>query len=595
LIQKSRIPKNSYLLADIFVIAIFSVITVSFGLFLQVGSAPYIEAIEIDTSLWALPGYLILSLTRSFVALSLSYMFAIVYGSLAAKSKAHERILIPLVDVLQSLPVLTFLPGFIIALTAVFPSSRWGLEISCILMLFTGQVWNLVFAYYESQKKLASELKEFAKLSQFKATESFLFLDLPNATRPLIFNGMMSMSGGWFFLTLCEAFVLGEKNYRLPGIGSFLGASFETQNMLAFWVGILVLILAILGIDFLLWKPLITWCAQNSDDTNSAHEPKSYIYQLWLKARLHIVLKDRMREIFENIRLKIKNRELLKKTSQNNKIGVFSDTLALVIRPNTWFESKKIKNRFLISLMSQWTGSVLVGLGVFWLLPKLPEVALFVSQLKSKDWIDLIHALFMTGIRVFGVLFIATLWAVPFSLWVGKNPKVRSFMLPIIQNIASFPAPVLYPILALTLYRWNVHSSIIALFLMTIGNQWYLVFNLLTGTTQISEELKNVCRVYRTSPWQRFRFLYFPTIFPNLVTGWITAAGGAWNASIVAEIITFPGGKVQSTGIGAEITQATATGNYAKLMAAILVIAVALIIINRTLWRSLSEYAENMK
>jgi NitT/TauT family transport system permease protein len=246
-------------------------------------------------------------------------------------------------------------------------------------------------------------------------------------------------------------------------------------------------------------------------------------------------------------------------------------------------------------LLGQWGTSVLLGAGVFWLLPNLPAIAQFVGRLKSSDWLDLIHALSLTGSKVFGVLLIATAWGLPFALWVGKNPRVRNIMMPVIQNISAFPAPVLYPVMALAFYKWGVPDEFVALFLMTIGNQWYLVFNLLTGTTQISSDLKNVCTVFGFGAWKRFTVLYFPTVFPNLVTGWITAAGGAWNASIVAEIVSFPGGKIEAGGIGAEITHATSTGNYPKLMAAILVIAVTLVIVNRTLWRSLSEIAEKMK
>jgi NitT/TauT family transport system permease protein len=231
---------------------------------------------------------------------------------------------------------------------------------------------------------------------------------------------------------------------------------------------------------------------------------------------------------------------------------------------------------------------------VFYLLPRLPDVGAALGRIERSDWLELTHALLMTALKVLGVLAFATLWTVPFGIWVAKRPKWSRIVQPMIQNLAAFPAPVIFPLLSFWLVGYGVHPAIVATILMTIGNQWYLLFNVLAGAGRISEELLDVARIYHMSTWQRFRFVYLPTIFPSLVTGWLTAAGGAWNASIVAEIVYHPGGVLQADGIGAEITKATAEGNYPKLVAAIIVITIALVILNRSLWRTMHELVQRV-
>lgn len=598
--SRPLVERGSYLAAELLTLGVVILMGLALAHFVAVGSAPFTETVPISSDLTHLPEYAGLSLIRSLIALFISYSFAIAYGTIAAKSERNERLMIPMLDVLQSLPVLTFLPGFVLALTKMFPSSRWGLEISCILMIVTGQVWNLVFAYYESQRNLNAELREYANIARLSPVERLTRLDLPSALGPLVYNGMMSMAGGWFFLTLCEGFVLGDKNYRLPGLGSFLSVTFEKQEYSSFAAGLGCLVLMVWGVDFLLWRPLIAWSAQYRDGLEQDHHiEKSLFLNLLRKSHVTQLATEKFHSITAFIR------DLLRRKNLKSKLHLNTSPTQLSFDSSKWnfrgSPSKLLESRTRarigeqIRAFTRWFSGFLVGGLVFLLLPSLPNVAASMASVTRSDWLELSHALAMTFLKVLGVIFIATLWTVPVGLWVGKSPKISRIVAPIIQNLAAFPAPVLYPLIAMSLARSNMDPIWVATLLMTIGNQWYMLFNVISGASRIPQELQTVAKVFRFSIYDRCTKLYFPAIFPSLLTGWITAAGGAWNASIVAEIVDFPGGRIRSPGIGAEITEATTHGQYQRLVAAIIVITIALIILNRTVWRSLHHQAEELK
>jgi len=271
-----------------------------------------------------------------------------------------------------------------------------------------------------------------------------------------------------------------------------------------------------------------------------------------------------------------------------------------VERWSTIFSSQKWfrKDRFASFTQSNWFPFLLtfaIGGLVFSLLPKIPALGQMMSTVSTENWFTLIHAVILTGVKVFLVLILSTVWTVPFGLWLGLNPRFERFTQPVIQNLAAFPAPVLFPLIALLLFKSHSSSFVSTTILMCIGSQWYILFNVIGGASRISADLKFVTRIYKFSLWSKFWKLYFPAILPSLTTGWITAAGGAWNASIVAEIVQFPGGTLQSEGIGAELTIATAQGNYPRFVAAIICIIVALVILNRTVWHGIYLYSERVK
>lgn len=598
--SRPLVERGSYLAAELLTLGVVILVGLALAHFVAVGSAPFTETVAVSSDLKNLPEYAGLSLIRSLIALFISYTFAIAYGTVAARSERNERLMIPMLDVLQSLPVLTFLPGFVLALTRLFPSSRWGLEISCILMIVTGQVWNLVFAYYESQRGLNAELKEYATIARLSPVERLTRLDLPSALGPLVYNGMMSMAGGWFFLTLCEGFVLGDKNYRLPGLGSFLSVTFERQEYASFSAGLACLMLMVWGVDFLLWRPLIAWSAQYRDGNEQDQSgEKSLFLNLLRKSQATQIATDQFKHLVAVVR------DFLRKKKLRNNLMINTSKTDLESNQSRWqfrVQTGKIiehKTRARLGeqllAFTRWFSGFLVGGLVFLLLPSLPNVAASMATVTRADWLELTHALSLTFLKVMGVIFFATLWTVPVGLWIGKSPKISRLVAPVIQNLAAFPAPVLYPLIAMSLARTKMDPILVATLLMTIGNQWYMLFNVISGASRIPQELQTVAKVFRFSLMDRFTKLYFPAIFPSLLTGWITAAGGAWNASIVAEIVDFPGGQLRAPGIGAEITEATTHGHYQRLVAAIIVITIALIILNRTVWRSLHHQAEELK
>lgn len=595
------VERGSYLAAELLTLSVVIAVGLALAHFVAVGSAPFSETATINTDIRSLPKYANLSLMRSLIALLISYSFAVAYGTIAAKSERSERIMIPMLDVLQSLPVLTFLPGFVIALTHLFPDSRWGLEISCILMIVTGQVWNLVFAYYESQRSLDTELKEYSKIIRLTPLERLSRLDIPSALGPLVYNGMMSMAGGWFFLTLCEGFVLGNKSYRLPGLGSYLSVTFESQQYTSFTAGIVCLVLIVWGVDFLLWRPLIAWSAQYRDSSSDdASNERSVFLSLLRKSEITTFIAEKISLTRGFIRDTLNDKSLrsgfFAQAGSQRRTSILRRWLTFNTAANPKPRNKHASQmRIQLLAFARWFSGFLIGGLVFLALPALPKIAQSLATVTRTDWLELTNALSLTFLKVLGVIFIATLWTVPVGLWIGKSPKTTRLVAPIIQNLAAFPAPVLYPLIAMWLAQLNMNPLWVATILMTIGNQWYLLFNVVSGASRIPQELQIVARLHRFSLKDRFFKLYFPSIFPSLLTGWITAAGGAWNASIVAEIVEYPGGRIRAAGIGAEITEATSQGQYQRLVAAVIVITIALIVLNRTVWRSLHLHAQELK
>ena len=599
--SRPLVERGSYLAAELLTLGVVILVGLALAHFVAVGSAPFSETVPISSDLTHLPEYAGLSLIRSLIALVISYSFAIAYGTIAARNERNERLMIPMLDVLQSLPVLTFLPGFVLALTRLFPSSRWGLEISCILMIVTGQVWNLVFAYYESQRGLNAELKEYATIARLSPVERLTRLDLPSALGPLVYNGMMSMAGGWFFLTLCEGFVLGDKSYRLPGLGSFLSLTFEKQQYSSFIAGLACLIVMVWGVDFLLWRPLIAWSAQyrESLEQDSGTGERSLFLNLLRRSQITQIITENFHAAVARVKDFLRRKNLkgtLFITTSSSELDGTVSKWHFMANPSKIIERKtraRLSEQF--RAIARWFSGFLVGGLVFLLLPTIPNVAASMASVTRSDWLELTNALALTFLKVLGVIVFATLWTVPVGLWIGKSPRISRLVAPVIQNLAAFPAPVLYPLIAMSLARSNMDPIFVATLLMTIGNQWYMLFNVISGASRIPQELQTVAKVFRFSLKDRFIKLYLPAIFPSLLTGWITAAGGAWNASIVAEIVEFPGGRLRSPGIGAEITEATTHGHYQRLVAAIIVITIALIVLNRTVWRSLHHQAEELK
>jgi NitT/TauT family transport system permease protein len=515
-----------------------------------------------------LPLYALYSLVRISAAYALSLVFALGYGYVAASSRRAEIIMVPLLDILQSIPVLSFLPGVMLAMVAIFPHSQFGVELGSILLIFTGQVWNIAFSFYSSLKSVPRELHEAAVIYRFSRWQRFAQLDLPYSTIGLVWNSMMSVAGGWFFLMACEMFVLGNRDFRLPGLGSFLQTAASSGNTSAILWGVATMIAVIVLLDQLVWRPIIVWADKfKFEQVESAGGAQSTL--LNLIGRASIVLR-------------------LYRLLIQPVFDWLSRTFTLGARraAETFSAPKQ-------HVLRRWVGYVfaaatLVGLGfaVF-------HAARELSSLHHEDYIELLQSAALTFLRVNTALILGALWTVPVGVAIASNPRLARFAQPLVQMAASIPATALFPIILLFLLRLRGGLEIAAMLLMLLGTQWYILFNVIAGAMAIPTDLKEAAKIYRFGSWDRWRHLILPAIFPYLVTGMVTASGGAWNASIVAEYFHFQGRIVSTAGLGSTISSASDSGRFDVLLAATLIMATVVVLINRLLWRRLYRLASS--
>jgi NitT/TauT family transport system permease protein len=515
-----------------------------------------------------LPLYALYSLVRIGIAYALSLVFALAYGYIAASSRRAEIFMVPLLDILQSIPVLSFLPGVMLAMVAIFPHSQFGVELGCILLIFTGQVWNIAFSFYSSLKSVPRELNEAAKIYRFSRWQRFAELDLPFSTIGLVWNSMMSVAGGWFFLMACEMFVLGKRDFRLPGLGSFLQTAASHGDTKAILWGVAAMIAVVVLLDQLIWRPIILWADKfKFEQVESSATAQTTLLHLLGRASILIRLY-----------------RLLFRPFFNWLTLIF--TLGARRAAETFAAPKQHHLR-------RWLGyllgaSVLVGLG-FTVFHAVREL----SDLHHEDYIELVESAALTFLRVNAALILGALWTVPVGVAIGSNPRLARVAQPLVQIAASIPATALFPIILLFLLRLRGGLEFAALLLMLLGTQWYILFNVIAGAMAIPTDLKEVAHIFHFSSWDRWRYLILPGIFPYLVTGMVTASGGAWNASIVAEYFHFQGKIVSTSGLGSTISSASDSGRFDVLLAATLIMATVVVLINRQLWRRLYRLASS--
>ena len=515
-----------------------------------------------------LPLYALYSLVRIGVAYGLSLVFALAYGYVAASSRRAEVIMVPLLDILQSIPVLSFLPGVMLAMVAIFPHSQFGVELGSILLIFTGQVWNIAFSFYSSLKTVPRELHEAAVIYRFSRWQRFAQLDLPFSTIGLVWNSMMSVAGGWFFLMACEMFVLGNRDFRLPGLGSFLQTAASSGNTRAILWGVAAMIAVIVLLDQLVWRPIIVWADKfKFEQVESSGAAQNTLLNLIGRAsivlRLYRLL---IQPVFDWL-------------SRTFTLGArrAAETLAA--------PKQNLLRRWIGYLLA---GGVVVGLGfaVF-------HAGRELSSLHREDYWELLESAALTFLRVNTALILGALWTVPVGVAIASSPRLSRFAQPLVQMAASIPATALFPIILLFLLRLRGGLEIAAMLLMLLGTQWYILFNVIAGAMAIPTDLKEVAKIYQFGSWDRWRHLILPAIFPYLVTGMVTASGGAWNASIVAEYFHFQGRIVSTPGLGSTISSASDAGRFDVLLAATLIMATVVVLINRLLWRRLYRLASS--
>ncbi|HLG98403.1 MAG TPA: ABC transporter permease subunit [Bryobacteraceae bacterium] len=516
-------------------------------------------AIDLHPS--ALPRYAAFSLARIVLAYGLSLLFTLVYAYVAAHSRRAERILVPLLDTLQSIPVLSFLPGVMLAMVSLFPTRQLGVELGAILLILTGQVWNMTFSVYSSMKSIPREMLEAADVYRLSWLQKLVQLELPYAAIGLVWNSMMSVAGAWFFLMACEMFVLGNRDLRLPGLGSYLQTASNAGNMQAIVWGLAVMIAVIVLLDQLVWRPVIAWSEKfKMEQVEASQTPRSWVLDFLRRSRaLAAIGRVSTSAAREKLALHYARRAALPREHAAHRIAGIGRIAGLAL---------------------------LLGLGFL-----VVRMVVMLGALSATGVFGIFRGAGATFLRVELTLLLAGLWTVPAGVLIGLHPRLSAIAQPIAQIAASIPATALFPIVLLFLIRIGGGLGVGSIILLLLGTQWYILFNVIAGASAIPTDLKEVCTVFHLGRWDRWRQLFLPAIFPYLVTGFVTASGGAWNASIVAEYFRFQGKTISTVGLGAVISAATDAGNFPMLLGATIVMALMVVVFNRLVWRRLYALA----
>ncbi len=520
---------------------------------------------EIDLNPQVLPYYALQSIGRMAAAYMLSVLFSLVYGYMAARSRSAERVLLPVLDVLQSVPILSFLPVVVLGLTAVLPQAT-AVEIAAIVLIFTSQVWNMTYSFYQSLRTLPRELREAASVFRFNWWWRFRRMELPFASIGLLWNSIMSWAGGWFFLMAAEIFTVGDKDFRLPGVGSYLQEAANANDTTAILWGVLTLVLIVVLLDQLVWRPLLVWVQKFKLETvEDDNPPTSWFYNLLSGSRLA---------------------NWLNQVLVVNVVRVFDQRLgkarrfepAEEDRPLHWTQHAARLLALLIFIL------IVIALGI--------ELTRLLLSVPLAEYGRIAAGTVATALRVITAMLIAIAWTIPLGVLIGSSPRLANILQPLVQIAASIPATAFFPLIVLAIVSNGGSLNIAAVLLMLLGTQWYILFNVIAGTSAIPKDLRDMSDLMRFKGWSRWRKLILPSLFPYLITGLITASGGAWNASIVAEYTEFGQQTYDVIGLGALISEATAKGDFSLLTAATLTMIIVVVCINRYFWRRLYRLAE---
>jgi NitT/TauT family transport system permease protein len=531
---------------------------------------PMLQTVDIKLSAFALPRYAFFSFARGWIAYFFSLLFTILIASWAFYDLRARRYIIPALDILQSIPVLSFLPGLELALVALFPRSNTGLELACVLSIFTGQVWNMAFSYYDSLRGVPADFRMLAKLYNYNWWTRFWRVELPFGAQSLLYNSMVSMAGGWFFLNVCESFTLGDRSFRVPGLGSYMQVATDNNDVRAELLGVAAMGVVILVVDRLVWWPLVVWSRRFKLDDFGGNRAAKSRFQLWL-ARSHAVI----------------------------TLGAAAHTLKIWLLPPPTPPSAETsleepgtppprRSRRGLVVYAILVGALVLVIG--WAAVRL---FLLVGQVKAADWLAIAGYAGISFTRVLASVAIGTLWAVPLGIWIGLNPKLSNRFQPFIQFAASFPAPMLYPWLLALVFMVHGNLQWGSVLLILFGTQWYILFNVAGAAAAIPNDIVSCADILHLKGWARWGKFLVPAVFPGLVTGWLTAAGGAWNATIVSEYVKIGPVLYQATGLGAYIQRTSDAGDFPHLAAATIVMAVMVVGINRTVWKRLQALAND--
>jgi NitT/TauT family transport system permease protein len=496
-----------------------------------------------------LPYYALRTVIRMFAALFASLVFTLIVATLAARSRRAGQIIVPALDILQSVPILGFLTFTVTFFMGLFPGRILGVELAAIFAIFTSQAWNMAFSFYQSLRSIPSDLDEVTRGFALSPVQRFLRLDLPFATPALVWNAMMSMSGGWFFVVASEAITVGNTTVTLPGIGSWLALAIAHEDWRAIGLAVLAMGIVILIYDQLFFRPIVAWADRfRFEQTASTERPQSWAYDVFRRTRMLPV-------IFAPV------------TSFGRMLLAF-DRYPRIKRPAPARQQSRAAEGL-------WQAASYV-----------------LATLSIRDVATVVGLAGLTLLRVIVLIALASLVWVPIGVWIGLNPKWTNQLQPVAQFLAAFPANVLFPFAVIAIVHWRLSPDIWLSPLMILGTQWYILFNVIAGASAIPTDLREAAGMFGVRGWQWWRQVALPGVFPYYVTGALTASGGSWNASIVAEAVSWGSKRVEAHGLGAFIAKATTAGDYPRVALGIAVMSVFVLTFNRLIWRPMYTFAE---
>lgn len=518
-----------------------------------------------------LPMYAARTVVRMLIALLVSLSFTFIFGTWAAKSDRAARIIIPIIDVLQSAPILGYLYLVIPLFIAIFPGSLLGPECAAIFVIFTSQAWNMALGFYQTVRSVPFEVTEAGRMFHLSAWQRFWRIDVPYSMPSLLWNTMASMSAGWFFVVASEAITVSNQEILLPGIGSYISVAILAADISAICYAVLAMFIVIIIYDQLVFHPLVAWSEKFKADREGGGtdvaESESWVIDLFRRTRMLRNIGGRLSYLFDlfvNIRIRRKP-----------NMNVSSSS------------SRSFLNEKWITFL--WNGITFVlGFSALLYLTHYIFNNISLPEIEHVFFLGLI-----TALRVFVLIILCSLIWVPVGVWIGRRPKVTQIAQPIAQILAAFPANLFYPFIVLFIVNYHLNPNIWLTPLMILGSQWYILFNVIAGSSSLPKDLLQAVDNLNVTGWLRWRRLFLPSIFPYYITGAITAAGGAWNASIVAEVASWGDTKLVATGLGAYITEYTNSGNFTRIALGISMMCLLVLIFNRLIWRPLYVYAEN--
>jgi NitT/TauT family transport system permease protein len=524
---------------------------------------PFTAEAQISLRPSALPMYATFSVIRIAISYVIALLFSIGYGYVAAYNKRAEKLMIPLLDTLQSIPVLSFLPGVMLAMVALFPRHQVGIELGSILLIFSGQAWNIAFSFYSSLKSIPQEMHEVAQVYRWNRWQKLMQMELPFAAIGLVWNSMISVAAAWFYLIACEMFTLGKQDFRLPGLGSYLQTAANAADTRAIVWGLAAMIGVIVVLDQLVWRPAIAWAEKfKFEQTESSQVVRSPILEFLRSSRVLPYIERRV-------------------------VDPAKERLALRVA-TTAARGPATRGRRAIARAINYLLAAATLVALAWGVVKMGALVLAVhgSELRG-----ILVGGGATFLRVEVTLLLAALWTIPVGVFIGINAKRAAIVQPIVQVVASVPATALFPIIVLLLTRTGGGLAVGSIVLMLLGTQWYILFNVIAGAMALPTDLREACDIFQFGRWERWRDFILPGIFPYLITGCVTASGGAWNASILAEYFHLNGHTFSTIGLGALISEAADKANYPVLLVATMLMAVIVLAINRLVWRRLYAIA----